>query len=237
MAIPINATNAAEAARAVRADAHRDEDGPSTVRRSLTLGGLAKALARAQAELKNPPKDSVNPHFKSKYADLATVRDVVVPALSRHGLAVLQLPCELGDAPALTTLLMHGESGEWVETTIRLRPSKPDPQGVGSALTYLRRYSLQSLAGVAADDDDDGHAASSPAKAHPQQPATPRDNLPLRARYVQDYAQAETPKAWADVGARVSHDADQGKLSATDIAALRHAAEQSPGRPKAKAPA
>jgi hypothetical protein len=229
----VNATNALEAARAVKAGSHRDDPGPSTVRRSLTLGGLAKALARAQAELKNPPKESVNPHFKSRYADLATVRDVVVPVLAKHGLAVMQLPCELDDHPALTTLLVHGESGEWVETTIRLRPGKLDPQGVGSALTYLRRYSLQSVAGVAADDDDDGNQGSvahSPPGRQTQQPA--RDNLQLRARYCQDYAMADTPEKWRPIGPRVTHDADQGRLSDADLAAIRAAAAESPGRPQ-----
>jgi hypothetical protein len=109
--------------------------------------------------MKNPPKDAVNPHFKSRYADLATVRDTVVPVMAKHGLAVMQLPCDVDGLPALTTLVVH-TSGEWVETTILLRPTKNDPQGVGSALTYMRRYALQSIAGVAADDDDDGNAGS-----------------------------------------------------------------------------
>ena len=143
-----------------------------TVRRSDGIAKFAEAMTRAQAELKNPPKESTNPHFRSKYADLATVRDAVVPVLARHGLAVMQLPCELHDAPALTTLVMH-VSGEWVETTIKLRPSKTDPQGVGSALTYARRYALQSIAGVAAEDDDDGHAASQSAKHAAPAKATP----------------------------------------------------------------
>lgn len=140
----------------------------STVSRSATIGKLAGALAKAQGEMRNPPKDSINPHFKSKYADLATVRDSVIPALSKHGLSVLQLPCEFDGFPALTTLLLH-ESGEFVETTMLLRAGKQDPQGVGSAVTYARRYSLQSIAGVAADADDDGNAASRTQQQRPQQ--------------------------------------------------------------------
>lgn len=134
-----------------------------TIRKSESIATLAGALVKAQAELKNPPKDSVNPHFKSKYADLATVRDTVTPVLTRHGLAVLQVPCETEGGPALVTLLAH-TSGEWVETLMLLRAQQQTPQGVGSALTYARRYALQSLAGVAADEDDDGQAASQPAK-------------------------------------------------------------------------
>lgn len=165
--------NAVEAAKSVKAKVSGipADSGPSTVRRSLTIAQLAAAMAKAQGELKNPPKDSVNPHFKSRYADLATVRDAVVPVFARNGLAVIQLPCEMDDAPALTTLVTH-TSGEWLETTIRLRPGKLDPQGVGSALTYARRYALQSVAGVAAEDDDDGNAGSRPAaKAEPAKPA------------------------------------------------------------------
>ena len=135
----------------------------TTVRRSDTIAKLTAALTKAACELKNPPKDSVNPFFNCRYADLATVRDAVLPVLARHDLAVLQLPCELDNAAALTTLLMH-VSGEWVETTIKLRAVRNDPQGVGSALTYARRYALQAIAGVAAEDDDDGNTAGQRSK-------------------------------------------------------------------------
>jgi hypothetical protein len=175
--IRVDSSNAGEAAKAVAA--RRQECGPSTVRRSLTVAKLAEAMAKAQADMPNPPKDSVNPHFKSRYADLATVRDTVTPHLTKHGLAVIQLPCELDDHPALTTILTH-TSGEWVETTIRLRPGKLDPQGVGSALTYARRYALQSVCGVAAEDDDDGNQGSQPARQPDARPAPAGDNTAYR---------------------------------------------------------
>lgn len=126
--------------------------------RSASLSELAKALALAQAELKNPPKDRVNPHFKSRYADLATVRDWVLPALNRQGLSVVQLPCEWSGRPALFTLLLH-ESGEYLGACLPLLLVKDDPQGMGSALTYARRYALQALVGVAGEEDDDGNSA------------------------------------------------------------------------------
>lgn len=135
----------------------------TTVTHSPSIALLALALAKAQGGMKNPAKDSANPHFKSKYADLANVRDAVVPALSANKLALTQIPTEatIGDVtgPALLTMLIH-ESGEFIQTISWLRAQKNDPQGVGSAMTYIRRYAMQSMAGVAAEDDDDGNAAS-----------------------------------------------------------------------------
>lgn len=137
----------------------------SVFRGTESLAALAKALAKAQAELKNPPKDKTNPHFRSKYADLATVRDWVLPVLNRHGLSVVQLPCEWCGRPALLTLLMH-ESGEYFGAYLPLLLTKQDPQGLGSALTYARRYALQALAGVAADEDVDGEPPNSGGSSH-----------------------------------------------------------------------
>lgn len=229
----INERNAAEAATLVKNGSHTPDPSPTTVRRSATIGALATALAKAQAEMKNPPKDSINPHFKSKYADLATVRDVVVPVLAKHGLAILQMPCELDDAPALTTVLAHGPSGEFYETTIRLRPSKADPQGIGSALTYLRRYSLQSLAGVAADDDDDGHAGTHRPAQQPQQhvqpAATPNDKA-IVAKLAQRFAQVETEGQRADVWKEVAAAKKAGQLSDAGLAHLKEIAVETAER-------
>lgn len=150
------------------------------VEQSQTVAKLFAAVVAAGGELRNPPKDSVNPHFKSRYADLATVLDTVRPVLALHKLAVVQMPTEMDGGPGLATTLVH-ESGEWMRSTVRLYPGKQDPQGIGSALTYARRYGLQAVLGIAADDDDDGHAGSRPAaqKTQPnakpqQQPAAPR---------------------------------------------------------------
>ena len=104
-------------------------------------------------------KDTVNPFFKSVYADLAAIIDVIREPLSSNGLAILQsIETDAGDV-VITTLLSH-VSGQWIETALRLKPTKNDPQGVASAATYGRRIGLQSLVGVAADTDDDGNAAS-----------------------------------------------------------------------------
>lgn len=118
---------------------------------------IAKALAAAQAEMGNAMKDSNNPHFKSKYADLASVRLAALPALNKNGISVFQ-PFVQGDlGHSVQTVLLH-ESGERLECSIPLLLGKQDMQGLGAAITYARRYGLMTMAGIAPDegDDDDG---------------------------------------------------------------------------------
>ena len=133
------------------------------MRWSETRSEIAKALAKAQATLSPVLKDSTNPHFGNKYAELSTVLAAVMPALNSNGISLIQAPTFNGASVAVTTMLLH-ESGEWMETTLKMKPSKTDPQGVGSCITYARRYSALAIAG-AAPDDDDGNFASQ------QQPA------------------------------------------------------------------
>ena len=127
---------------------------------STSLELIATALAAAQAEMKNPTFDSVNPYFKSKYASLAAVRDTVIPVLAKHGIAVFQSATPAEHGIAVTTRLLHS-SGQWLETDPFMVPvTKDDAQGVCSASTYARRYSLQFAAMVVGDGDDDGNAAA-----------------------------------------------------------------------------
>lgn len=162
------------------------------IEQSPSIVNLAAALVAAQGEFRNPPKDSTNPHFKSKFADLATVRETVQPTLLKYGLAVSQLPCEVeGVGPGLCTMLIHA-SGEFVRATIALRPGKTDPQGIGAALTYARRYGLQAILGVVADDDDDGNAASRPPQQR-QQEQRPAQQQPKPQ--PQQSGQQSAPKA------------------------------------------
>jgi len=143
---------------------------------SDTIGHLALALAKAQGEMGAAAKDASNPHFRSKYADLSSIMDACREPLSKHGLAVTQLPGRGEDGSVqLTTILMH-ESGEHLGSTISSRPAQENPQVVGSILTYLRRYALASVCGVVSDDDD-GEAASAPAR---QQRAAQREEPPAR---------------------------------------------------------
>jgi hypothetical protein len=129
--------------------------------------GLYAALATAQAEMGKALKDSSNPAFKSKYADLASVVDACMPALSRAGIAVLQPPFDDETGRYVKTIFVHGESGETVECRVPLIIGKNDMQGYGSAVTYARRYGLMGMAGIAPEDDD-GNAAVKDA------PETPR---------------------------------------------------------------
>lgn len=142
---------------------------------SESIKDLAAALAKAQGTMRHAAKDSVNPHFKSRYADLAGVIDAAREPLSANGLSFIQ---ELGgDGKTLTcrTILMHA-SGQWMASTLTIIPGKPDAQGIGSAATYARRYSLSAVLGIASEDDDDGNAAS-------RQPSAPqREVAPDPAR-------------------------------------------------------
>ena len=141
------------------------------MQKSESIAALAAALAKAQGEMENAGKNSVNPHFKSRYADLAEILNTVRPVLSKHGLAVTQFPAFEGNLAHVETILTHA-SGEWMSGTCSAPVQKSDPQGVGSALTYLRRYSLAAVCGLA-QEDDDGHTASrpKPGPAQQQKPA------------------------------------------------------------------
>ncbi len=125
---------------------------------SEKIDALAKALASAQAEIGNAKKDAKNPHFKNTYASLTEVLDVA-KVINKYGLSVTQWPLESG---RLCTTLMH-ESGQWVRATMSVPLAKNDPQGAGSALTYMRRYALKSILGIG-DEDDDAEAAKGSVK-------------------------------------------------------------------------
>lgn len=122
---------------------------------------IAEALARAQAQIRPAVKDSVNPHFKSKYADLSAVMEACRGPLSENGLSIVQTTDFDRDDVWIVTTLLH-TSGEKISGRYPLRPVKNDPQGFGSAFTYAKRYTISALVGVVADEDDDGNAASKP---------------------------------------------------------------------------
>ncbi len=123
------------------------------------INELAAALAKAQGEMKNAHLNKVNPHFKSKFADLAAVRDAVIPFLAKHGIATAQATGAREGGFCVVTRLIHS-SGQWLESEypIVLDPAKP--QVMGSAMSYARRYSLSAIGCIASEEDDDGNNAT-----------------------------------------------------------------------------
>jgi hypothetical protein len=131
--------------------------------RSEGIAQLADALAKAQGKIQNPGKTSENPHFRSRYADLASGINAIRTALSEFGVAVIQTTDFQDELLVLTTRLIHS-SGEWIGSRWPVCIfTKVTAQQIGSSLTYARRYSLFPLVGIAGDDDDDGNAAQTAA--------------------------------------------------------------------------
>jgi len=131
------------------------------------MENLAKALAKAQAEFTTVPQSGFNPHFKNKFSTLEDCINMTRPILSKHGLAISQMPNTLDGQYVLTTILMH-ESGESIVSNQPVVSMKQDPQSLGSALSYCRRYSLTGVLSLASGDfEDDGNAATAPAKPTP----------------------------------------------------------------------
>ena len=131
---------------------------------SPTIKELALALHKAQVKITAALKDSTNPHFRSKYADLSSVVAAVKAPLNAEGIVFLQGVSGVENGVAVETMLLH-VSGEWMSSTLEIPASKHDAQGYGSAITYGRRYGLQAMCGVPAEDDDGNAAtASAPAK-------------------------------------------------------------------------
>jgi hypothetical protein len=131
---------------------------------SFEIGEIAAALAKAQAEITGAMRDSTNPHFKSKYADLESTWDAIRGPLSKNGLAVVQFPRKDTGGVLLVTMLAHS-SGQWFRSFLYMPVSKNDAQGVGSAITYARRYALQAICGVAPTDDDGNEATGKPVES------------------------------------------------------------------------
>jgi len=138
-----------------------------------TLGKLAKALAAAQAEMRPAAKDANNPHFKSKYADLEAVNEAA-RVLAAHGIAIMCVPDGWTENRIVIRAMLVHESGEHMEGRLEMPVrDQTNPQAVGSALTYARRYAVSALANIATSDDDGNEATKKdgdpePRKAHPR---------------------------------------------------------------------
>jgi hypothetical protein len=134
---------------------------------------LTEALAKAQGEMHNATLNKVNPHFKSKYADLPTIRDATIPILAKHGLSVTQFTrVREGQTLVLVTRLSHSGGG-FIEGEYPLPYQVDKPQAMGSAMTYARRYGLAAMCGIAAEEDDDANAAEDEGKKKPAEKKNP----------------------------------------------------------------
>lgn len=161
---------------------------------SAEIGDLFGAIAKAQGSIENATKDRANEHFKSKYATLAAVYDACRKALSEAGVAVVQAPFNAGEDIGVVTMLGHS-SGQWLSGRLQVKPMRYDAQGAGSVITYLRRYILSAMVGVAPDDDDGEAAVGRPAgNAGQQQRPGPQRQTAQAAN-----AAAQTPAATSEV--------------------------------------
>lgn len=178
---------------------------PGWLLASPTISLIATALAAAQGEMENAAKDRANPHFGGKYADLASVVQAVRAPLSRHGIAFLQPTSFDTGRVIVRTILVH-KSGEWMASELSAKAQQDTPQGIGSTITYLRRYSLMAMTGIAPDDDD-GEAGEgrqgAPAKASARRQAP-------AARPVEREDAPPEPPAPSASGHHASWERDKG---------------------------
>lgn len=169
-----------------------------TVTMSATIGAIGAALAKAQLEMRPAIKDAENPHFRNRYASLASCVEALHP-LHANGIAVIQPPALHGlDGVCVTTLLIHS-SGEWIRGELYMPASKRDPQGFGSALSYARRYCLTATVGLATDDDD-GEGSSRGSKASPRNGSGGGGQRPASARGASPGSPAPRAEAANDDG-------------------------------------
>lgn len=161
---------------------------------SESIKSIAAALLAFQGAVDGVKRDSDNPFFKSKYADLEKVVDTARPHLQAVGLSFLQSPGAIRDGNLeMTTMLIHAESGEWLQGTGEIPLGKKDPQGAGSAQTYAQRYHLMAMLGLPPTDDDGEGAMERPAP----RPTPSKANL-SSTRPV------ESPKTFAAYGATIT---------------------------------
>ena len=156
--------------------------------RSTEIAELIQALVKAQTAMKNPQFDSQNPHFRTRYASLKSVRDAVTPVLAEQGLVVTQLVGTEGQNVCCETVLWHS-SGQYLASSLQLPATKPDAQGYGSAITYARRYALMALCNVAGEDDDDAETGQDHVRQSPTS---------SKVHTAQSNGGTTSPSAWRD---------------------------------------
>lgn len=173
---------------------------------SEKIDQIAEALIAVQSEMGTVTKENENPYFKSKYADLAAVHRLCMPILTKNGLCVSQV-CAPSERDVeiikndlkitqsmcgvkIVTLLLH-KSGQYLGSELEMIPTKMDPQGIGSAITYARRYALMAIIGLVAEEDDDGNAASTPPQKYnaPKKYHTPTPKSNATSTFGELYSQ------------------------------------------------
>ena len=151
---------------------------------SETIGAIAPALVKAQAEIRPIVKDSTNPAFRSKYTSLDAIMEVVRPVLAKNGLIVVQSVLDTIDGEHSTSIMVESRvihsSGEWIAGVVQVPVMQQTSHGFGSALSYGRRYSLSALLSLASDEDDDGNGAAQAQQARPQIKPGPPQQTTLR---------------------------------------------------------
>lgn len=191
---------------------------------SQTTAALDEAMAKAQAKVSAAVKDKVNPAFRSKYADLASVWEACRDALTSNGIFVSQWPIHSEDGRLhIVTRLAH--KGEWIKAHFSIPVGKQDAHGYAGALTYAKRMSLSAAVGVVADDDDDGNVASHRPAFEPRQAAQPPKQEPppaaatvepLADQIIRRFNEAESAEAFEELVQRAQ--ARWGKLSMSEKA-------------------
>ena len=165
---------------------------------SESITKISAALLKSQSEFKPVAKAATNPHFRSKYATLDDILGMAVPVLNANGLSIMQTV----DGDSLGTMILH-ESGEWIDGgKVRLHIDKDNMQGLGSALTYARRYTLGALLGIATEDDDDGNGASTQPPLRNASPAATQTRP--AAPSVSVNIDSGDPSGWEDYELRFS---------------------------------
>jgi len=162
---------------------------------SESIANIAAALVGFQSEVANPEKKGINPHFKSKYAELDDIINTIRPTLEKHGLAFIQNPVQADGQVGVYTVLIH-KSGEYIQFDPVMIPlQKATPHQVGAALTYAKRYSLGSALGLATEEDKDGNDVGVPdqQKKTPQRKQQPPSNNQAQQTTKQQ-AKAKTPE-------------------------------------------
>lgn len=160
---------------------------------SEQINEIAKALAAFQAEVKQPEKDGINPHFKNRYVTLDNTLRTIHEYAPKHGLSFVQMPVSAESGVGCVTTIFH-ESGQFIEFDPFILPmDKRTPQGAGSALTYSKRYSLQSAFGLGSDEDDDANIAEQHTNGNGQstRPATEK-----QLNYVNKLLQKKVNENW-----------------------------------------